>query len=636
MKIRAMLALVLAVTIFSAAPGLAGYATLRYRDEGANVRTMQEALTALGYDTGGTDGKFGRKTEAAVKEFQEDQGLTADGLAGHQTLTRLYALTDGDTTQQPDSGGNSTGSSDSSGSGSTGSSVAFGSYDTMRYGASGTRVKTLQNALNQLGYACGTVDGKYGAGTQRAVTAFQRDQRLTADGIAGKATLTRIEALLSGGNTVQPETPAPEEKPEDSQPAGPIIPTRTMRKGCTGDDVKSVQTRLKELGYYTGSIDGICSSAMISAVKAFQQKNGLTADGLAGTKTYKILYSDKAIPADTDVKDEPETPTDPSAIIPTRTLYRGATGDDVYSVSLRLKTLGFLQEATYTCDSAMIAAVKKFQQAAGLTADGIAGPKTYEKLYDKDFKLPEDTSGDDYVPETFRNLYNGMTGADVTSLQNKLKALKYEVSATGTYDAQTITAVKAFQLRNGLTVDGIAGKKTQEKLYSGDCVTGDTVVENESTGSTATGVSPNGATIQLLHWTNDIKPVLKTGQNIIAYEPVSGISFTLYVMSRGRHCDVEPLTAADTALMMEAWGGKEDWTPKPVYIKLPDGRWSMATMHNVAHGSQTIKDNNFNGQNCVHFLRDMEEAKKNDPNYGVQNQEILREAWKALTGETVK
>jgi hypothetical protein len=55
----------------------------------------------------------------------------------------------------------------------------------------------------------------------------------------------------------------------------------------------------------------------------------------------------------------------------------------------------------------------------------------------------------------------------------------------------------------------------------------------------------------------------------------------------------------------------------------------------VAHGSQTISDNNFDGQNCVHFLRDMDECKQNDPDYGVQNQEAIREAWKKLTGITV-
>ena len=50
-----------------------------------------------------------------------------------------------------------------------------------------------------------------------------------------------------------------------------------------------------------------------------------------------------------------------------------------------------------------------------------------------------------------------------------------------------------------------------------------------------------------------------------------------------------------------------------VYVKLPDGRWSIASTHNVAHGGQTISGNNFDGQHCVHFLRDMDECKQNDP-----------------------
>jgi hypothetical protein len=58
-------------------------------------------------------------------------------------------------------------------------------------------------------------------------------------------------------------------------------------------------------------------------------------------------------------------------------------------------------------------------------------------------------------------------------------------------------------------------------------------------------------------------------------------------------------------------------------------------MHDVAHGGQSIKDNNFNGQNCVHFLRDMDEVTKNDPDYGVTNQLALRKGWKDLTGEVV-
>ena len=48
-----------------------------------------------------------------------------------------------------------------------------------------------------------------------------------------------------------------------------------------------------------------------------------------------------------------------------------------------------------------------------------------------------------------------------------------------------------------------------------------------------------------------------------------------------------------------------------------------------------IKDNDFNGHLCVHFLRDMEEAKANDPNYGVSNQETIRALWKKISGEEI-
>ena len=73
----------------------------------------------------------------------------------------------------------------------------------------------------------------------------------------------------------------------------------------------------------------------------------------------------------------------------------------------------------------------------------------------------------------------------------------------------------------------------------------------------------------------------------------------------------------------------------PVYIRMPDGRWTLAAMHDYPHGTSTIKDNGFGGQNCVHFLRDMAEARQNDPSYGVRNQEVLRSTWQSMTGITV-
>jgi hypothetical protein len=146
---------------------------------------------------------------------------------------------------------------------------------------------------------------------------------------------------------------------------------------------------------------------------------------------------------------------------------------------------------------------------------------------------------------------------------------------------------------------------------------------------------PSVGQIKLLHWFNDVKPALKGKSSIYVYDPASGYSFTLHLYSLGRHADVEPLTSQDTANMIAAFGGKITWNPKFVYVRLPNGVWTVATMHDVAHGGQSIKDNNFNGQNCVHFLRDMDEVTKNDPDYGVTNQIALRKGWQNLTGEVV-
>ncbi|MCI8989134.1 MAG: spore cortex-lytic enzyme [Clostridia bacterium] len=69
----------------------------------------------------------------------------------------------------------------------------------------------------------------------------------------------------------------------------PFVQTAVLRQGASGGEVKELQRRLKEWGYYNGAVDGIYGKGTVAAVKAFQKKNGLTADGVAGIETYKAL-----------------------------------------------------------------------------------------------------------------------------------------------------------------------------------------------------------------------------------------------------------------------------------------------------------------------------------------------------------
>lgn len=59
--------------------------------------------------------------------------------------------------------------------------------------------------------------------------------------------------------------------------------------GSRGQEVRTIQTKLKRWGYYSGNVDGIYGSQTLAAVKKFQKKNGLTVDGIAGTKTLQAM-----------------------------------------------------------------------------------------------------------------------------------------------------------------------------------------------------------------------------------------------------------------------------------------------------------------------------------------------------------
>ncbi|MBR6187171.1 MAG: D-alanyl-D-alanine carboxypeptidase family protein [Clostridia bacterium] len=91
-------------------------------------------------------------------------------------------------------------------------------------------------------------------------------------------------------------TPAPTNTPAPTPSPVPTATPSVLSVGSQGQMVKDLQTRLKELGYYEGNIDGDYGSGTKAAVEAFQQVNGLDADGIAGQKTLSVLYSESALP----------------------------------------------------------------------------------------------------------------------------------------------------------------------------------------------------------------------------------------------------------------------------------------------------------------------------------------------------
>ena len=200
----------------SSGTGSSSSSTLLQLDSsGDAVRALQENLTLLGYYKSSVTGHYGKLTKEAVRQFQKKNGLTADGIAGSRTLDKIFSLladnagkggtgdAAGDTSGGVASGGTSSGGTPSSGT------TALDTTRTLRYGSRSDDVRKLQDALAALGYFKNTSTGYYGTQTTAAVKSYQRAKGLTEDGIAGKNTLSAINADLAGGTASTTTTTGP-------------------------------------------------------------------------------------------------------------------------------------------------------------------------------------------------------------------------------------------------------------------------------------------------------------------------------------------------------------------------------------------------------------------------------------------
>jgi peptidoglycan hydrolase-like protein with peptidoglycan-binding domain len=217
--------------------------------------------------------------------------------------------------------------------------------------------------------------------------------------------------------------------------------------------------------------------------------------------------------------------------------------------------------------------------------------------------------GDPDAPKTasYRTLSLGSTGEDVMRLQQELNRLGYLQSAyvTGTYNGQTVDAVKAYQQSKGLFMDGIAGSNTQHKLYG-------TVPEGTYDPDGGSTVNPDLNPVEKSDWfTGDINSFWARGTVAIMTDIKSGISLRIKRKEGGYHVDGEPLSAADTAALARAYGvgsaqeilEKNLYQRRPVWITLK-GRTFAASLYGVPHNypaGDSIPDNNYSGQLCIHF-----------------------------------
>lgn len=323
---------------------------------------------------------------------------------------------------------------------------------TLEQGNTGNDVKWLQAALLRAGYPS-PVDGSFGSNTRRLLKKFQTSVGLTSNGVCNSATLAKLRAAAANGPV------------NSTDPSNYPVPTRTLKKGMKGEDVKWLQAVLKKLGYSV-TIDGDFGEQTKAKVKKAQGKYGLTQDGIVGpatrAKLIAAMNSSSGSGSGSGSGGSSQNPSDYP--VPTRTLKKGMSGDDVKWLQATLKKLGGSISITGYFGNQTHSAVVAFQKKQGLTQDGIVGSGTRSKLI---AALNSGSgSGSSQYPVPTRTLKLGCEGNDVKWLQQNLVRLGYTNSITGYFGTVTESNVKAFQRSNGLTADGKAGPQTISKIRS--------------------------------------------------------------------------------------------------------------------------------------------------------------------------
>ena len=408
-----------------------------------------------------------------------------------------------------------------------------------------------------------------------------------------------------------------------------------------GDAVLKLQQDLNKLGYYSGTISGHFGSKTEAAVMSFQKANGLSADGIAGSKTLAKIATALGSSSSGSSSNSSSSNSSSSSASSSSLLKQGTKSEAVRTLQQNLKTLGYYTgSVTGNFGPLTKEAVYSFQRANGLSADGIAGEKTLTAVSSKlkggsssgssNSSSSSSSSGSNNSSSSTSSLLNtsltlqqGTKNDEVLKLQNMLTSLGfYTGNKTGNFGEKTADAVIAYQKSKGLTADGIAGKKTLAAInadYSGSSVIGN---NNGNANAPTPSMANNVLYENFYNWRRNYA----NGEYCTVYDFSTGYSWKLRIMTKDAHMDAEPATAEDTAIMLKAFGNKTTWTPKPVWVTFSDGKTYIGSTHDVPHSPQHLTSNNFAGHLCVHFPIPMSKA-ESIGSYAVSHQEAINEGW---------
>ena len=272
----------------------------------------------------------------------------------------------------------------------------------------------------------------------------------------------------------------------------PSYPRRALRRGDRGEDVRTIQRELNRIAANYPAIPtvpvdlGVFDAATERAVRTFQRIFNLTQDGIVGKNTwYKLKYIYSSVKGLSELYSEGITYSEAERRF-SRTLQQGSRGTEVQSLQYYLSFIGFFNDSLpeITIDGifgpATKNAVTAFQRYYGLTADGIVGRDTWNRIqtvYQTILNnLPKEYQSYSSLLYPGYVISNGSTGKVVEQLQSYLRVIGQNnrsvpvINVDGVYGNATANAVRAVQRLYGIEQTGVVGPATWNaivELYNG-------------------------------------------------------------------------------------------------------------------------------------------------------------------------
>ena len=400
-------------------------------DRGPGVTDLQNRLRQLGYFNTEPTGTFGPITQDAVIRFQQANLIPATGLVSEETLVFLN-------NRVPTLPGNPT-------------PLPSG---VLQQGDTGPAVGVLQQRLFLLGFYDGEITNYFDARTEQAVIRFQQAYRIQPTGQVGPTTVSYLISATGEGIPSFPTTPV----------ATPALP---LRLGDRGTSVSLVQQRLRLLGYYNGSINGIFDLTTRRAVLAFQQDYGISQTGVVGATTQSYLIS--AVP-----QVQPR-------VISQVSNFGIPQGRPIGGIAPVNQPVNQLFAQGRPLNPAPLTPVPQGRplNPAPLNQTPFAPVPQGRSLNPSPLTPVQPVA-------TYRSFVSvGDTGFEVRKVQQRLRELNYyRGPINGFFDRTTQDAVVRFQRSNGITQTGVVGPTTRIYMFNSAQSSGSSLKAETSTPAT--------------------------------------------------------------------------------------------------------------------------------------------------------